>query len=335
MTRELSAGWGDLGLLSLFRSPFLFPSLAIHLLVLYLALSLKPVAPRESLITVPIQLLEFGAGSSPDRSIGPARGPGGPRSMPKLGSPVPPQQQTGNLDKGSVEAFTSTDEAATSPKAPALPGPKMLAEATHSEPLAVKETSPEALVQLPTRQSAGNLPATAPTETNPKSSTATDSASNLGGIRALKGGPQIPGALKGSGSGVGPYGVPGGSKSGSGLAGGGSGVGTGGGSYTGLKGASNADYNQYLKQLEKRVNSVWRYPDGVSGVQKVTVRFTLDRAGKLSQAEVLESSDSRLNTSAIEAMKRASPFPPIPESLKDLAGEPLIIRFNVAIRLRG
>jgi TonB family protein len=127
--------------------------------------------------------------------------------------------------------------------------------------------------------------------------------------------------------------VPGGSKSGIGVAGGGTGVGTGGGSYTGLKGS--ADYSQYLKQLERRVNSVWRYPDGVSGVQKVTVRFTLDRAGKLSQAEVLESSDPRLNASAIEAMKRASPFPPIPESLKDLAGEPLIIRFNVAIRLRG
>jgi hypothetical protein len=34
-------------------------------------------------------------------------------------------------------------------------------------------------------------------------------------------------------------------------------------------------------------------------------------------------------------MKRASPFPPIPESLKDLANEPLIIRFTVSIRVRG
>jgi TonB family protein len=70
-------------------------------------------------------------------------------------------------------------------------------------------------------------------------------------------------------------------------------------------------------------------------VQKVAVRFALDRAGKLTLAEVLESSDSRLNLSALEAMRRASPFPAIPESLKDLANEPLIMRFEVAIRVRS
>jgi len=117
--------------------------------------------------------------------------------------------------------------------------------------------------------------------------------------------------------------------------GGGTGTGSGGGSSTGLKGIPNADYSQYLKQLEKRVHSVWKFPDEVSGVQKVAVRFTLDRAGKLIQADVLESSDARLNASAVEAMRRASPFPPIPESLKDLANEPMIIRFTVSIRVRS
>jgi TonB family protein len=93
--------------------------------------------------------------------------------------------------------------------------------------------------------------------------------------------------------------------------------------------------SQYLKLIEKRVFSVWKYPDEVTGVQKVSVRFTLDRAGKLTQAEVLDSSDSRINASALEAMKRASPFPPIPENMKELAGEPLVIRFTVAISVRG
>ena len=50
---------------------------------------------------------------------------------------------------------------------------------------------------------------------------------------------------------------------------------------------------------------------------------------------MVDSSDSRLNASAVEAMKRASPFPPIPENLKELANEPLIIRFTVSIRVRG
>jgi TonB family protein len=154
------------------------------------------------------------------------------------------------------------------------------------------------------------------------------------GIKALtKEGTQIPGALKGAGTATGPYGVPGGRPSGTGLAGAGSGVGTGGGSMTGL--LASADYNQYLTQLKKRVESVWKFPDGVSGVHKVAILFTLDRAGRLVQSEVLESTDTRMNASAVEAMKRAAPFAPIPESLKDLANTPLRMQFTVTVGVRG
>ena len=101
---------------------------------------------------------------------------------------------------------------------------------------------------------------------NQKSLEALKGAGDTPGIKALKEGAQVPGALKGTGSGTGPYGVPGGSKSGTGLAGGGTGTGTGGGSNTGLKGIPNTDYSQYLNQLKKRVESVWKYPDEVTGV---------------------------------------------------------------------
>jgi protein TonB len=190
---------------------------------------------------------------------------------------------------------------------------------------------------MPTKESPTNLPSTAAGDlaVSQKSLAALKGAGDVPGIKALKEGAQVPGALKGTGSGSGPLGVPGGSPNGTGLAGGGTGTGTGGGSATGLRGIPNADYSQYLNQLKKRVESVWKYPEEVTGVQKVTVRFALDRAGKLTQAVVLESSDSRLNASAVEAMKRASPFPPIPESLKDLANEPLIMRFEVSNRVRG
>jgi len=80
---------------------------------------------------------------------------------------------------------------------------------------------------------------------------------------------------------------------------------------------------------------VWRYPDEVTGVHNLRIRFTVDRAGKLLNAEVVDSTDPRLNTSAIEAMRRASPFPPLPESIKDIAGDPLIIRFTVGNRVRS
>ncbi len=335
MTKEKSESWGELTLYSLLTNPFLLPSLALHLMLLYLlGTAVLSISPDVTNISIPIKLIELSEGRSQDKSIGPDRGPGGPRTQPKLGKPEIPRQSSGKLNDGSAESMTpSKDSIPAREAAPALPGPKVLAEVPR--PLSVKENSPDSLVQLPTKDANRNLAPALNPEVSQRSLTAIKGIGEGEGIRALKDGTQIPGALKGGGTGTGPYGVPGGNREGTGTRGGGTGTGTGGGGDSGLKGSLSRDYNQYLKSLEKRVYSVWKYPDGIIGVQKVTVRFILDRAGKLSQAEVLESTDSRINVSALEAMKRASPFPPIPDSLKDLAGEPLIIRFTVAINIRG
>ena len=342
MIYQTSADWRELEIFSLLRSPFLFSSVLFHGLLFLLALKLAALAviPKPELNTpISVQLLDVRDGGSANKSIGPGEGPGGPRTMPKLGTPVRPAQQTGKLDSGSIESsVASNNPVETAPPANpiTLPGPKILAANTR-ESVNVKETSPDSLVRLPTKESPTNLPgsAVADLEANQRSLAALKGAGEGPGIKALKEGAQIPGALKGTGTGSGPSGVPGGSSSGTGVAGGGTGTGTGGGSLTGLKGMPSADYSQYLNQLKKRVESVWKFPDNVSGVQKVAIRFALDRAGKLTLAEVLETSDSRLNLSALEAMRRASPFPAIPESLKDLANEPLIMRFEVAIRVRS
>jgi TonB family protein len=343
MANEISAEWREIGLLALFRSPFLLPSILLHALLFLLALR----AASDSLIKPPndipisVRLLEARGGGSDNLSIGRGKGPGGPRTMPKLGVPVLPKERTGKLDSGSLETSapsTRNVEPAPMPKPVTLPGPKVLASGTRRDSVNPKETSPDSLVGLPTREAAPTaLPGSAATDLamNQKTLGEIRGTVDAPGIKALKEGNQIPGALKGTGSGLGPYGVPGGTRSGTGLAGGGIGSGSGGGSKTGLKGIPAADFKQYLEQLKKRVQSVWKYPDGVSGKQRVAVVFTLDRAGKLVQAEVLESSDSRLNASAVDAMRRASPFPPIPESLKELANAPLRMQFTVTIGVRG
>jgi TonB family protein len=342
MIQQSSIDWGELGIAALFRSPFLIPSLLFHTLLLLLALRaatltiVKP--PVEPLISV--QLLEVRDGGSSNKSIGPGAGPGGPRTMPKLGTAVAPKQQTGKLDSGSLEAQVPADkpvDAAPPPKPVALPGPKVLAADNRSTAVNAAETSPDALVRLPTKEAPTQLPgsAVADLEANQRSLAGLRNTGDPAGIKALKEGSQIPGALKGTGTGAGPYGVPGGSRSGTGIAGGGTGVGIGGGSTTGLKGLSSADYNQYLSQLKKRVESVWKFPDGVAGVQKVAILFSLDRSGRLVSSEVLDSTDARLNASAVEAMKRASPFAPIPETLKDLANTPLRMQFTVTIGVRS
>ena len=92
------------------------------------------------------------------------------------------------------------------------------------------------------------------------------------------------------------------------------------------------DYRSYLKMVERKVESTWKYPTGVAGSHTVTLRFVLDVDGKLVNAEVTDSTDDRLSKSALEAINRASPFPPIPENLKRLAGQPLILKFAVSIK---
>jgi TonB family protein len=343
MIHQLSPSWDDGGILSVFRSPFLFPSVLLHALFIFFimhAVSLNLAKPEKD-PPITVQLAEFRGSGSLSRSIGAARGPGGPRELPKLGTPIPPAPSTGKLDSGSIESVVPSPSVESLPAAPKpipLPGPKVLAANPRREYVNANETAPDSLVRLPTKAAPTNLPGTATTDTavNQKSLAAIKGGAEGPGIKALNEGAQIPGALKGTGTGAGTYGLPGGSRSGTGLAGGGTGTGTGGGSVTGLRGASNLDFNRYLEQLERRVKSVWKYPEDVSGVQEVAVRFSLDRAGKLLQAHVLDSSDTRLNASAVEAMKRASPFPPIPENLaKELANEPLIVRFKVSIRVRG
>ena len=339
MTQDRLSDLGELGLLSLFRSPFLFPSLLFHALLFLLAWRATTFSiTKPDTTPISVQLMEVRDGGSDNKSIGPGSGPGGPRSQPRLGTPIPPVQQTGKLESGAVESVTPSQnnvETAPPPKPVVLPAPRVLAADARQTAINTKETSPDSLVRLPPREAPTQLPgsATADNGMNQKSLAALKGVGDGPGIKALKEGAQIPGALKGTGSGIGPYGVPGGSKSGTGLAGGGTGTGTGGGSSTGLKGIPNADYNQYLDKVQKRVYPIWHSLNQVPGV--AWVRFTLDRAGKLVQAEVIESSDSRLNINALEAMKRASPFPPIPESLKNLANDPIILVFRTSPKIKS
>lgn len=77
----------------------------------------------------------------------------------------------------------------------------------------------------------------------------------------------------------------------------------------------------YLSSLMARIARQKRYPrsarsDGVTGI--VTVRFVVQRNGKVKQTEIIESSgDSRLDNEALAMLNRASPLPAIPSSLSN------------------
>lgn len=177
---------------------------------------------------------------------------------------------------------------------PVLPGPKVLAEMPRENVASIAPQPPENLIQLPTRQ---------PESGQPSVATRIDA---LPGLPAEQGLP-LPETLRRSENK--PSVAP--------------------GSSTDRSVLSSPDFAPYLEMIKKRVQSVWKYPVGMSGSHRINILFVLDRGGKLVRAEVLDSTDPKLNSSAVEAMRTASPFPPVPDSLKDLAGWPLRMRFTI------
>src|SRR5687767_14137887 len=112
MITQSSTDGGDLNLLPLFRSPFLVSSLLFHGLLLLLALraaTLTMVKPAPE-TPISVQLLEVRDGASSSKCIGPSVGPGGPRTMPKLGTPVAQVERRGKLDTGSLETAIPADK---------------------------------------------------------------------------------------------------------------------------------------------------------------------------------------------------------------------------------
>lgn len=77
-------------------------------------------------------------------------------------------------------------------------------------------------------------------------------------------------------------------------------------------------YANYMQGVKNLVESVWRYPDQAKR-EKITgtllMRFTIDRDGNLVGIEMLRSSgEPLLDHAAIEAVRKSSPYAPLPDS---------------------
>ena len=84
----------------------------------------------------------------------------------------------------------------------------------------------------------------------------------------------------------------------------------------------------YQEILKKRIYNNWTNPPEVEGKHVVVLSFTLDRGGTARNIGIVSATDQRVAENAVTAMKRSSPFPPIPEGLRCLAGEPLSGTFH-------
>jgi TonB family protein len=76
------------------------------------------------------------------------------------------------------------------------------------------------------------------------------------------------------------------------------------------------DFRAYLDQVRKRVESSWKYPPNSDNLQ-ATVRFNVDRAGRVSELKVTKSSGQKtFDESILDAVQTATPFPPLITVLK-------------------
>jgi len=82
---------------------------------------------------------------------------------------------------------------------------------------------------------------------------------------------------------------------------------------------STKEFNNwgYLERLKEKIERVWQYPPqaaerGIFG--DLYLRFTIDKRGKLVSVELLRTSGYRmLDDAAIQALKDAEPFWPLPD----------------------
>ncbi len=89
------------------------------------------------------------------------------------------------------------------------------------------------------------------------------------------------------------------------------------------------DLQRYLETIRKKAEAVVHYPEGISGSHQVSVILVLNGTGEVVRVRPLKSTESRLSDSAIQALKLASPFSPLPETLKAWAGRPLRITLKI------
>jgi TonB family protein len=81
----------------------------------------------------------------------------------------------------------------------------------------------------------------------------------------------------------------------------------------------------YVNEIEKRIMTVWHLPAKSVGLT-VALRMNLEQSGSISDVRVIQSSgDEPFDASAIEAVRRAAPFPPVPLALKQLIGDLVLV----------
>jgi len=117
---------------------------------------------------------------------------------------------------------------------------------------------------------------------------------------------------------------------GDGLLGGAGGDGTGRGlsAETANQCLQKPEVTRYLDGVQLKTLDRWILPPGLDSNQKVTLRFRLDHAGSATDVSLVDASSNALGASAVDALRSAAPFPPMPDGARCLARVPITATFT-------
>ena len=86
---------------------------------------------------------------------------------------------------------------------------------------------------------------------------------------------------------------------------------------------------RYLDGVRLRTERRWQVPADAPDNVTVRVKFVLDTSGTATRVEFVGDTDPVLGTSAVEALRAASPFPPMGDDVRCLATQPLTATFDL------
>lgn len=100
---------------------------------------------------------------------------------------------------------------------------------------------------------------------------------------------------------------------------------TNSGSFSPKQQTENVDFSNYIAGITKEILSLWKAPAGHLNSQTILL-FSIDKQGNISNIRTIVSSGSEeFDNSAIDTLKKAAPFEPLPEKF---SGTSIDIKFS-------
>ena len=91
----------------------------------------------------------------------------------------------------------------------------------------------------------------------------------------------------------------------------------------------SASVQRYLDGVRLRTRQRWIVPPGIAPNAEVSLRFALDAAGLATSMEAVGGANPGLAESAVQALRSASPFPPMNDANRCLTDKRILLTFSV------